>query len=149
MVLPAGLDWVLVIIGEIMIAVGVISDLIAAIGLLRFPNFYVRLHAATIGTIWGAFVPLIGAALVAAGADFLGKYRWFMAGGAVITAVLILILGPAGSHALARAAHRSKAAVVQPKVVDHLEEDSRAPSPEASDEGGEESHADSQEGGEP
>jgi len=145
--LPAGLDWILVIIGEIMIAVGVISDLIAAIGLLRFPNFYVRLHAATIGTIWGAFVPLIGAALVAAGADFLGKYRWFMAGGAVITAILILILGPAGSHALARAAHRSKAAVVQPKVVDHLEEDSHAFTPE--EKGGKEGEDEVKEGGEP
>jgi len=143
---PAGLDWVLVVIGEIMIAVGVISDLIAAIGLLRFPNFYVRLHAATIGTIWGAFVPLVGAAFVAAGADFLGRYRWFMAGGAIITAVLILILGPAGSHALARAAHRSKAAVVQPKVVDHLEEDSRASPLEG---GGEESEDRLKEGDEP
>jgi len=123
MAVPYPVDWILVIIGEVMVAVGVISDLIAAIGLLRFPNFFVRLHAATVGTIWGAFVPLIGAAFIAAGSEFLGMYRWFVAGGAVITAIFILILGPAGSHALARAAHRSKAAVVQPKVVDHLEED--------------------------
>ncbi len=116
------LDWILVWIGGVMIVVGVISDLIASIGMLRFPNFFVRLHAATIGTIWGAFLPLIGAALVAAGSEFLGEYRWFMAGGAVITAFLILILAPAGSHALARAAYRSKAAKVEPKVVDHLEE---------------------------
>ncbi len=120
---PPGVDWALVIIGEVMVAVGVVSDLIAAIGLLRFPNFYVRLHAATVGTIWGAFVPLVGAALIAAGSDFLGSYRWFVAGGAVVTAIFILILGPAGSHALARAAHRSRAAAVHPKVVDHLEED--------------------------
>ena len=60
------LDWILVWIGGVMIVVGVISDLIASIGMLRFPNFFVRLHAATIGTIWGAFLPLIGAALVAA-----------------------------------------------------------------------------------
>ena len=116
------LDWILVWIGGVMIVVGVITDLIASIGMLRFPNFFVRLHAATIGTIWGAFLPLIGAALVAAGSEFLGEYRWFMAGGAVITAFLILILAPAGSHALARAAYRSKAAKVEPKVVDHLEE---------------------------
>lgn len=120
MIQELGLDWALVTIGEILIAIGVISDLIAAIGLLRFPNFFVRLHAATVGTIWGAFVPLIGAALVAAGAEFLGLYRWFMAGGAIITAVLILILAPAGSHALARAAYRSVAAKVDPKVVDQL-----------------------------
>ncbi len=114
---------VLIYLGEIAIGIGVIADLIAAIGLLRFPNFYVRLHAATVGTIWGAFLPLIGVALVAAGADFLGSYRWFMAGGSLVTAILILILAPAGSHALARAAHRSRAAKVEPKIVDHLEED--------------------------
>ena len=115
--------WVLVVIGEVLVAIGVFCDLVAAIGMLRFPNFYVRLHAATLGTIGGAFVPLIGAALIAAGCEFLGPYRWFTVGGALVTAFLVLILAPAGSHALARAAHRSKAAVVEPKVVDHLEED--------------------------
>jgi len=114
---------VLIIIGEIAVAIGVITDVIAAIGMLRFPNFFVRLHAATVGTIGGAFLPLIGAALIAAGAEFLGPYRWFMAGGSVVTAILILILAPAGSHALARATHRSRTAKVEPKVVDHLEED--------------------------
>lgn len=112
----------LVGLGEIMVAVGVISDLIAALGMLRFPNFFVRLHAATVGTIWGAFLPLIGASLIAAGSEFLGQYRWFMSGGAIITAILILILAPAGSHALARAAYRSKSAEVRPKSVDHLRE---------------------------
>jgi len=46
-----------------------------------------------------------------------------MGGCSLVSAFLILILAPAGSHALARAAHKSKTAIVQPKVVDHLEED--------------------------
>lgn len=116
---------VLIIIGEIAVAIGVITDVIAAIGMLRFPNFFVRLHAATVGTIGGAVVPILGAALIAAGAEFLGPYRWFMAGSSVITAILILILAPTGTHVLARAAHRSKAAKVEPKVVDMLEEKER------------------------
>ena len=117
------LNDVLILIGEVAIGLGAFVDVVAAIGMLRFPNFYVRLHAATLGTIGGAFLPLIGASLVAVGAEFLGIYRWFMAGGSFVTALLILILAPAGSHALARAAHRSRAAIVEPKVVDHLEED--------------------------
>ncbi len=116
-------DLIFIYIGEILVAIGVLCDLIGALGLLRFPNFYLRLHAATIGTIGGAFVPLIGAALIAIGCDFLGVYRWFMAGGAVVTAFLVLILAPAGSHALARATHRARVTPVEPKVVDHLEED--------------------------
>ncbi len=117
------IDLVLIYLGEILVVIGVLCDLIGSIGLLRFPNFYLRLHAATVGTIGGAFVPLIGAALIAAGSEYLGVYRWFMAGGAVVTAILILILAPAGSHALARATHRARVTPVYPKVVDHLEED--------------------------
>jgi len=117
------IDWILIIIGEILVAIGAVCDLIAAIGINRFPNFFVRLHALTVGTIGGAFVPLIGVALIALGAEFLGFYRFFMAGASVIAAILLLFLAPVGSHAIARAAHRSKAAIVYPKVVDRLEED--------------------------
>lgn len=114
---------ILIYLGEVLVAVGVFCDLVASIGMVRFPNFYVRLHAATVGTIGGAFVPLIGVALIALGAEWLGTYRFFLAGASVITAVLIVILAPVGSHVLARAAHRAGVVKVEPKVVDHLEDD--------------------------
>ncbi len=114
---------ILIYVGWALLVIGAIADLIAAIGLNRFPNFFVRLHAATIGTIGGAFYPLLGVALIAFGAEFLGPYRFFMGGAALVTAFLILLLAPAGSHALARAAHRSKVVKPEPAVVDHLEED--------------------------
>ncbi|MEM1541691.1 MAG: monovalent cation/H(+) antiporter subunit G [Ignisphaera sp.] len=117
------IEWVLVIIGEILVVIGAICDLLGAIGLLRFPNFYVRLHALTVGTIGGAFVPLIGVALIAIGSEFLGFYRWVIAGTSIVTALLLLFLAPAGSHAIARATHRSQATEVYPKTVDKLEED--------------------------
>ncbi len=114
---------ILIIIGEVLIAIGAICDLIAAIGMNRFPNFFVRLHALTVGAIGGAFVPLIGVTLLSLGAEFLGVYRFFMAGASIVSAILLLFLAPVGSHAIARAAHRSKAAIVYPKVIDRLEED--------------------------
>ncbi len=114
--------WLIAIIGEVLIAIGAFCDLVAAIGMLRFPNFYLRLHALTVGSIGGAFVPLIGASLLALVADFLGIHRFFLAGAGIVTAVLILILAPTGSHIIARAAHRSRVEVY-PKVVDHLAED--------------------------
>lgn len=113
---------ILIYIGLIMMGVGAVSDLIASIGMNRFRNFYLRLHAATIGTIWGAFVPIIGASLVALGYEPLGYYRWFMAGAGFVTAFLILILAPAGSHALARATHRARVVKVEPCIADHLDE---------------------------
>ena len=117
-------NYIVVFIGEFLLVIGVIGDLIGALGLLRFPNFFVRLHAATIGSIGGAFYPLLGVTLIAIGADFLGVYRWFIAGSSLITAFLIAILAPTGTHALARATYRAKVSIPYPKVVDHLEEDS-------------------------
>lgn len=117
------IETVLAYIGMALIGVGAVADLIAAIGMNRFKNFYLRLHAATIGAIWGAFVPLIGASLLAAGYSGLGEYRWFMAGGAFVAAILVLILAPAGSHALARATHRARIVRVEPCVVDQLDEE--------------------------
>ena len=110
-------------IGTILIVIGAFCDLVAAIGFLRFPNFFVRLHAATIGAIGGAVIPLIGVAFIALAADFLGGFRWYVAGASVVTAVFILLAAPTGSHAIANAAHRAKVVPVQPKVCDHLEED--------------------------
>lgn len=114
---------VLFYIGLALIVIGAISDLIGALGMVRFPNFYVRLHAATIGAIGGAVYPLIGVALVAPSLHSLGNYRWYLFGASLVTALFIAIAAPTGSHALARAAHRARVVEVKPKIVDHLEED--------------------------
>jgi multicomponent Na+:H+ antiporter subunit G len=116
-------EQVLFWVGSIMLIAGGVFDLLASLGLLRFPNFYVRLHAATIGAVYGAFMPLIGVSLLALSLeDFPAKYMF--AGGAFITGLIILIVAPIGSHVLAYAAHKSKSVKWEP-VVDHLEEDSK------------------------
>lgn len=116
---------ILFYIGLTLVVIGAISDLIGALGMLRFPNFYVRLHAATIGAIGGAVYPLIGVALMAPSLSSLGSYKWYLLGASLVTALFIAIAAPTGSHALARAAHRAKVVEVWPKVVDHLEEDGK------------------------
>ncbi len=108
-------------LGMIMVFSGAVCDLLGALGLLRFPNFYVRLHAATVGTIGGAVIPLFGVGFLAIGAPFLGWMRWPIAGASFITGLIVLFVAPAGSHALAYAAHKSKS-VKWEKVCDHLEE---------------------------
>jgi len=111
--------------GMALMAIGAFCSLVASIGMNRFPNFFVRLHAASVGTIGGAFVPMIGASLLAFTLEELGSYRFFIGGAGIVAAFFLLILAPAGSHILARAAYLSKAAEVYPKVVDKLEEDLR------------------------
>ncbi len=107
------------ILGAILIIIGGICDLFGAIGLLKFPNFYVRLHAATVGTIGGAVVPLFGVALLALGTEIPHKYA--IAGASFITGMIILLVAPAGATALAYAAHKAKLVNWKPKV-DHLRE---------------------------
>ncbi|ABN70164.1 monovalent cation/proton antiporter, MnhG/PhaG subunit [Staphylothermus marinus F1] len=113
----------LVYFGEILVVIGVFCDLAASIGMIRFPNFYTRMHAATVGTIGGAVVPLIGVAFIALGSTWLGVYRFFLSGASFVAALLIMILAPVGTHVLAQAAHHAGLAPKQPINFDHLEED--------------------------
>jgi len=109
------------IIGLILVAVGAFCDIAAAIGINRFPNFFVRLHAATVGAIGGAVIPAFGAGLIALGSPSLGSYRFFVAGVSFTTGLMIMILGQAGAHALARATLKAKAAPLEPCVHNALE----------------------------
>lgn len=108
-------------IGACLFITGGVFDLLAAIGLLRFPNFYVRLHAATIGAIYGAVLPLIGISLMALGSpEVAGRYA--IAGSSFVTAIIILVVAPIGSHVLAYATHKSRVVTWNP-VVDMLDEE--------------------------
>lgn len=111
--------------GMVLVVIGALCDLVASIGIVRFPNFYVRLHAATVGIIGGAVTPLIGLALISLVSSQFGVYRYGMACIAFITAIVIMIVAPTGTHILAYAAHKSKTVPVEPKVVDKLEERER------------------------
>ncbi len=115
------IELVLVAAGLTLIAIGVFYDFVGAVGLLRLPNFFTRLHAATAGAIGGAVVPMIGASLVALGAEYLGPPRFFLAGAAFASGLLLMILAQAGSHAIARAAYLSGEAPREPILYDALE----------------------------
>jgi len=114
------IEYALFWIGSVLFVIGGVFDLLGAIGLLRFSNFYVRLHAATIGAIYGAVLPLIGVSLMALGSpEVPGNYT--IAGASFVTAVILLITAPIGTHVLAHAAHKSRSVSWSP-VVDMLEE---------------------------
>ncbi len=117
------IEEVIFIIGSIAILLGAIYDLIAAIGMLRFPDFYMRSHAATVGTIGGAALPVFGAGLVALVYHPLGSQRFFMAGIAFTVGILILLIAPTGSHSLVSAVYFGKVGKKPRLVVDQLEED--------------------------
>ncbi|MDK6028589.1 monovalent cation/H(+) antiporter subunit G [Ignisphaera sp. 4213-co] len=116
------IDLILIVLGLILVIIGVFCDFVGAIGLIRLPNFFTRLHAATVGAIGGAVIPMLGAALIALGYEPLGETRFILAGVAFTTSLITMVLAQAGSHALARAAYRARAAPLQPIIYDALSE---------------------------
>jgi multicomponent Na+:H+ antiporter subunit G len=107
----------------VMIGIGLFFNLMAGVGLLRFPDFYTRLHAGTKCTTFGSIF-LIGAVVLQAVAAWVqggwGSPDSELAFRGVIALAAILFTNPAGAHAIARAGHRSG---VKPAraIVDDLE----------------------------
>ena len=109
------------IIVYIFLAIGVFFNLLAGVGLLRFPDVYTRLHAGTKCTTFGSIF-LCGSVIL------LGLKMWYQGStdGSVLAIhtagalIAILITNPTGAHAIARAAHRSGVKPVG-AVVDDLE----------------------------
>ena len=109
----------------VFLGVGVFFNLLAGVGLLRFPDVYTRLHAGTKCTTFGSIF-IVGSVIL------LGLKMWIfdtisevnspevLVIHAAIALVAILLTNPTGAHALARAAHRSGVKPVQ-AVVDDLD----------------------------
>jgi multicomponent Na+:H+ antiporter subunit G len=105
----------------IFLAIGVFFNLLAGVGLLRFPDVYTRLHAGTKCTTFGSIF-ICGSVIL------IGLRTWILGdpSGSVllihtaVALVAILLTNPTGAHALARAAHRSGVKPVG-AVIDELE----------------------------
>ncbi len=117
------IDVILFWLGAALLFMGGVLDVIASIGMNRFRNFYLRLHAATIGSIGGAVYPLIGLSIMVLGLDVPSTFKYYITGSALVSALIIVLTSPAGSHILAKAAHKSREAIPQPAIVDRLKED--------------------------
>jgi multicomponent Na+:H+ antiporter subunit G len=83
------LSWVLLVGGGFFCVVG-------AIGMLRMPDFYTRMHAASVTETLGAGLMLAGL-LLQAGLTLVGAKL-------VMMGLLIFFASPTATHALARAA---------------------------------------------
>jgi len=109
-----------VLIGQILIGVGLLFDLFGTIGLVRLPDVYNRLQAATKCVTLGTCFILFGV-FVSAGIAGLP-----MGIKALLCAAFILITSPTGAHALARGAHLSGVRLWEGSVVDKFAEEREA-----------------------
>lgn len=87
---------VLDIISWVSLALGGIFCVIGAIGLLRMPDFFTRMHAASVIETLGAGLILLGLCLQAGWTLIMVKL--------LMLGVLILFASPTATHALAKAA---------------------------------------------
>lgn len=104
------------VIAAVLALVGAIFSLLAAVGLLRLPDFYTRVHAASKAGVVGAGLVLAAVALAAF--DGAVVFR-------AIAGILFLVLTtPVSAHLLARAAYFTG---LRPDVMTRVDELEAAP----------------------
>jgi multicomponent Na+:H+ antiporter subunit G len=90
---------VLPLVGGGFAVAGALLVLLGAIGVLRFPDVYTRIHAASITDTGGASLMILGLCLIGGLSPVTLKL--------VIAWVFIMLTSPAAAHALANAAFSS------------------------------------------
>ena len=103
------------ILGYILMVIGVLFDIFGCIGLVRFPDVYNRLQAATKCVTLGTVALLVGVALTSGWSPMSAK--------AVICAVFILITSPTAAHAIAKGAYAGGVELWENSVVDKYAEE--------------------------
>ncbi len=89
----------------ILLGIGVFFNCLGSVGLLRFPDVYTRLHAATKATTFGSIFTSLAVIIY-------GFSRWNITGDSkfrvlalhtIVALICLIITNPTGAHAIARA----------------------------------------------
>ncbi|MFQ6129963.1 MAG: monovalent cation/H(+) antiporter subunit G [Candidatus Hadarchaeaceae archaeon] len=103
------------LVAYVLLGIGAACALIGAMGILRFPDVYNRIHAQTVVVVGGVIVMLLGASVLEGFSSYTLK--------ALIIALFLFLTNPVGSHAIARAAHKSGVKLWRQSVVNKLKEE--------------------------
>jgi multicomponent Na+:H+ antiporter subunit G len=106
------------IIGYIFIVVGLVFDIFGCLGLLRLPDVYNRLQAATKCVTLGTCSILFGTIIIK-GLSSTGIK-------AFLCIIFLFLTAPVAAHALARGAHKSGVKLWEKSVCDEYAEDKDA-----------------------
>lgn len=100
----------------ILILISSVISVISAFGMIRFPDVYTRIHAATKSTTLAVLLTLIGV------------FIYFWAGESFISVRIILgilfvfLTAPVAGHLIIRAAYRSKVKLAESSIEDELKD---------------------------
>lgn len=102
-------------IGMIFIGLGIAFDFFGVLGLVRLPDVYNRLQAATKCVTFGSAGILFGVFLIKGFSVFGFK--------ALLGIVFIFLTSPVAAHVISRAAHKSGIPLAPSTVVDQYKQD--------------------------
>jgi multicomponent Na+:H+ antiporter subunit G len=91
---------------------GALFMLLAAVGLVRLPDLYLRMSATSKAATLGASLVLLGAALHFGTAAVTGK--------AIVIVAFLFLTAPAAAHAIGRAGYRCRSPLWEGTVADEL-----------------------------
>ena len=97
-----------------LIIMGTALMFVSAIGIIRLPDFYLRMSAITKAATLGLFLLLIGLAIYFNSLGLTIK--------SVVIIIFILLTNPAGAHAIARAAYMKDTKLWEGNVTDELKD---------------------------
>jgi len=103
---------ILTYIGYLLLIAGSAFTLLATIGVLRFPDLYTRMHAASKAGAVGGGMILLAVAFVSLDGSVALR--------AVVGAAFLLLTTPVSAHLLARASHRTQSRAGSIMVLDEL-----------------------------
>ncbi|HOD52169.1 MAG TPA: monovalent cation/H(+) antiporter subunit G [Candidatus Hydrogenedentes bacterium] len=103
------------VVGMVLIGGGIAFDLFGCLGLVRLPDVYNRLQAATKCVTLGTCGILLGTCLIVGLSG--GGWR------ALLCILFVVLTAPVSAHAIARGAHRAGIALWEGSVADAYRED--------------------------
>lgn len=86
-------------LGNLLVFFGVMAFLVSAIGLVRMPDVYTRMHVGTKTTTIGTILVIVGVIFI--------EPSWTLK--LILLAIFIFLTNPLSSSVIARAAHRDGA----------------------------------------
>ena len=100
----------MIVAAAILLVIGAVLMLVTSLGLMRMPDIFTRMHAATKGASLGVALMLLATALV------FGETRVSLKGAA--TVLFIFLTAPVAAHLLGRAAYARKIPLWDKTVID-------------------------------
>jgi len=106
------------ITGYILVTIGILFNIFGCIGLVRLPDVYNRLQAATKCVTLGTLLLLVGVALASGSGPITAK--------AIVCAIFILITSPTAAHAIAKGSHAAGVELWKNSVIDKYAEEKKS-----------------------